>query len=67
MKVSLRAARVNAGFKQKEAAEALKISNKTLCNWERAVSYPDARQIAAICKLYGVSYNDIIFLVDNPL
>ena len=67
VKMTLKAARVNAGFTQKEAAEKLGISNVTLCNWEKAVSFPDAKQIQMLCELYGVSYDNLIFLPDNPL
>lgn len=67
MKVTLRAARVNAGLGQKTAAAALGISNKTLCNWEKGNSFPDAQQIKAICELYRAPYDDIIFLPTNSL
>ena len=67
IKITLAAARVNAGLTQKEAASALKVSNKTLCSWENGNSFPDAMRIEKICKLYGVSYDNIIFLPSNPL
>ena len=66
-KVSLKAARVNAKLNQKDAAKKLNVSNSTLCNWEKGISFPDAKQIQNICALYGVSYDDIIFLPDNPI
>ena len=47
MQVSLKAARVNAGMSQKEAAKMIGVSNKTLCNWEKGVSYPSADKIRA--------------------
>ena len=62
VKLTLKAARVNAGFTQEEAATRLGISPATLGNWEKGVSFPDAQQINAICALYGVSYEDLIFL-----
>ena len=67
LRITLKAARINADLSQKEAAERLHISNKTLCNWENGVSYPDAEQIAMLCKLYGVHYDNIIFLPDDSL
>ena len=48
LRITLKAARINANLSQKEAAEQLHISNKTLCNWENGISYPDAEQIAAL-------------------
>jgi transcriptional regulator with XRE-family HTH domain len=67
LRITLKAARINADLSQKEAAEQLHISNKTLCNWENGVSYPDAEQIDALCKLYGVHYDNIIFLPGDSL
>ena len=67
MKITLKAARVNAGYSQKEAAKILGISNTTLCNWENGTSFPNVQQIEKICELYGVSYDDLIFLPSNPL
>ena len=61
MKITLRAARVNAGLTQKDAAASLKISNKTLGNWENGVSAPNVKNLASLCALYGVEYDNIIF------
>lgn len=67
MKISLAAARVNAGLTQKEAAAMLNVSNKTLASWENMKSFPNAQQIEKICELYVVPYDNIIFLPNNPL
>ena len=66
-KITLKAARVNAGLTQKEAAEKLKVSNKTLGNWENGLSSPNVKNVSALCALYSVGYDDLIFLVNNPL
>ena len=39
-KISLEAARVNAGYQQKDAAEALSVTPSTLRNWENGVTCP---------------------------
>lgn len=62
VKMSLKAARVNAGLDQKTAAAALGVSPKTLGDWENYVSYPRTDMIPKICELYGVSYDQINFL-----
>lgn len=67
VKITLKAARINAGYTQKEAAERLGVGNVTLCNWEKGVSFPNAPQIQKICELYNVSYDNLIFLPNNPL
>lgn len=61
-KITLSAARVNAGYSQKAAAEILGISNKTLCNWEKGKSFPDQPMIDKLCALYGVTYDMINFV-----
>lgn len=66
-KLSLRAARVNKGLLQKEAAKRLQVSNKTLSSWEKGATFPTPPQIDAICVLYGVNYDDLSFLPANPL
>lgn len=67
VKITLEAARRNAGLTQKDAADQLGISNKTLGNWENGVTFPDAMQIVKICDLYGVPYDCINFLPKVPL
>ena len=66
-KITLEAARVNAGFSQKEAAKKLEISNKTLCSWECGKSYPNADKISEICSLYEIPYDCINFLPKSSL
>lgn len=60
--ISLAAARVNAKLTQKQAAEELGVSNKTLNSWETGRSMPKADAIKRICEVYGVSYDNLIFL-----
>ncbi len=63
MKVTLKAARINAGFTtQQEAADKIGVSKDTISNWECGKSFPDVPNIEKIEKLYGVIYADIIFL-----
>jgi DNA-binding XRE family transcriptional regulator len=67
IKITLKAARVNAGLSQKEAAKALDVCNKTLCAWETGKSCPAANKIDAICNLYGIAYDNINFLPNDSL
>lgn len=62
VQMTLEAARVNAGLLQKEAAEKLGISNKTLSSWENYVTSPPVNMVTKICDLYGVTYDHINFL-----
>lgn len=67
LKISLEAARVNAGYTQKGAAALLGVSNKTLAYWEKARNYPPADKLAKMCELYGVSYDNLKILPNNTL
>ena len=66
-KITLKAARINAGYKQKEAAKLLGIANGTLCSWENGKTFPDAEKIERICCLYSIPYDDIVFLPQSSL
>ena len=66
-KFSLKAARVNKGLSQKAAAEVIGVSNKTLSSWENGITTPTADKIPVICELYGVPYDQLNFLPDNPV
>ena len=67
VKITIRAARVNVGLSQKEAADRLGVSNKTLGNWENGITYPPVDKIPAICALYGVPYDMLNFLPTDSL
>ena len=67
VQISIRAARVNMGLSQKEAADRIGISTKTLSNWENGVTFPPADKIPVICDLYGVSYDQLNFLPTDSL
>lgn len=67
LKLTLKAARVNAGLTQREVAEKLKISNKTVCAWETGATIPNVQQVDSMCELYGVAYDNLIFLPNNPV
>ena len=62
MAMTLKALRINNQMTQVEAAGKLKISVETLSNWENGKTFPDVLQIKKIEDLYGVTYQDIIFL-----
>lgn len=47
---------------QEEAGKAIGVSANVISNWERGRTSPDAMQIKKIEKVYGVGYNNIIFL-----
>ena len=52
-KISLTAARVNAGFTLKEAAKLLTVSERTISRWESGKASPTVDHFIELCKLYN--------------
>lgn len=65
MAITLKAARVNKGMQQQEAAVKLGITVDTLRNWETGRTFPNVPQVKKIEELYGVPYCDLIFSLEN--
>lgn len=65
MRVSIKAARVNAGLTQAVFAKAVGVGVKTVQNWEAGVSSPRADKMPEICNVLGCKIEDIIFLPTN--
>ena len=63
-KISLEAARVNAGFTQKKAAELLNIDRNALKRWEKGITSPTWKKLNEIEELYKID-KDYIFLPYN--
>ena len=61
MKITIRAARVNAGLKQTDVASAMNVSRETVRNWEKGVTKPTIDKVEHLCNLLGVTYDDIIW------
>ena len=47
---------------QLEASKLIGVSKDTLSNYERGTSFPDVPIIKKIEKVYGIKYDQIIFL-----
>ena len=60
-RISLEAARVNAGLTQKDVCKALKVSTTTMCLWERGDRVPPADKARALCDLYRLPMDCINF------
>ena len=67
LRISLKAARINSNLPQKVAAQKLGVSNRTLGNWENGKSVVPADKIDAICALYKLNYDNLIFLPKRSL
>ena len=65
MKITLKAARVNAGLTQDEVAEKVKKSKNTIVSYEKGRSIPDIEMGKKLASLYGCSVDDLIFLPND--
>ena len=61
MAMTLKAARVNAGLTQTEAAKQLGVTKNTLSNWELGRSFPTVPQIRLIEDLYAIPFAELEF------
>ena len=60
LKITLQAARVNAGLTQMQVAQRFGVVNKTISNWESGKTEIKPFQLTSLCQLYGVSVDNII-------
>lgn len=58
-KISLKAARVNAGYSQAAAAKLLNVGKQTLSNWETGRTKINAAAFTKACGIYEISPADI--------
>ena len=65
IRISLRAARVNAQLTQREAAKCLGICVATLQNYEAGATTPDWEIVQRITELYHIPMDYIFFRRDN--
>lgn len=63
LKISLAAARVNAGMTQEDVARAMKVSKNTVVAWEKGNTEPKVSQAKELSALYHMPL-DHIFLPD---
>lgn len=58
-KITLKAARINAGLSQSEAAEKMGVNVMTVSNWETGKTIPDVGDFKRLCELYRWPENGI--------
>lgn len=64
LRITLKAARVNAGLTQEEAAQSLNISAATYNAWEKDPGKITATKQSQLSQLFGIPIDCIIFLPD---
>ena len=53
-KISLKAARVNAGMTQSEVAEVMGVALSTVVSWEKGHHQPSTRTVVKLAELYKI-------------
>ena len=61
MGVTLKAARVNMGLTQSEAARKLGVTTQTLCNYEKYRKSPTVLMAKKMADLYHTTVDDLFF------
>lgn len=61
LRISLAAARVNAGLTQDDVAKKLGIGKQTLVSWEKGETEPKISQGMALSTLYKIPLDNIFF------
>ncbi|MCR4739142.1 MAG: helix-turn-helix transcriptional regulator [Lachnospiraceae bacterium] len=62
IRISLAAARVNAGMTQDYVSRILHVSKQTVVNWEKGKTEPKTSQAKQLSELYRLPYDVLIFL-----
>lgn len=65
LRITMAAARVNARLTQDEASKALHVTKQTLVNWEKGITQPKIAQAEQMSHLYGIPYQNIIFVANK--
>lgn len=60
LKITLTAARVNAGYSLDEVAEKMQKTKGTLINWEKGRTSMKISEFEDLCNLYKISKDNII-------
>ena len=62
LKITLEAARVNAGLTLDQASENLGTTKQTILSYEKGRTSPTIDMVLRMCELYGVSIDRLNFL-----
>ncbi len=65
MAMTLKAARVNAGYTQLDVANRLHVSTTTVSAWENGSTGIKASDFKALCDMYGESMDAIILPTES--
>lgn len=61
MAISIKAARVNAGFTQQEVADAVGKTKNTIASYENYITYPDIKTAKLMAAMFKMPLDEIIW------
>ena len=61
LRISLAAARVNAGLSQDDVAKTLNVGKQTIVSWEKGTSEPKISQALRLSDIYHMPIDNIFF------
>ena len=64
MAITIKAARVNAGYSQSEVGNRVGKSKNTIASYESYTTVPDIKTAQAIAEMFGMTLDDIIWTRD---
>lgn len=64
MAISIKAARVNAGYTQSEVAERVNKTKNTIASYEAYTTTPDIKTAQAMAEMFGMTLDDIVWTQD---
>lgn len=67
IKITLAAARVNAGLTQEEAAKKIQVTKQTILNWEKGKVTPSFANVAMLSDIYGIPIEYIFLSEESTL
>lgn len=59
LKITLAAARVNAGKTQEDIAKHMHVSKQTIVNWEKGKVIPKPAELSMMCNFYSFPVDNI--------
>lgn len=65
IKISLAAARVNAGLTQEDVAKALNVGKQTVVSWEKGKTEPKMSQSRELSRLYNIPLDNIFLPIKS--
>lgn len=57
--MDLKTRRINAGWSKTFVANRINVTRQTVANWESGISIPTGKNLAALCKLYGATAEEL--------